>query len=36
MVAWQQIEAAGDWDVYGRFLGYRPYVPLVLHDGSSF
>ena len=32
LAAWQQIEFLGDWDVYGRFIGYRPYVPLVLRN----
>jgi len=29
MVVWQT-DHAGDWDVYGRFLGVRLFLPLVL------
>jgi hypothetical protein len=35
LVAWQQWQLSGlatAYDVYGRFIGYRTYVPLVLRD----
>jgi hypothetical protein len=32
LVAWRQTKPLATSDIYGRFIGYRPYVPLVVQE----